>query len=631
LVVALLLVGLALFYWWQPPVNRAKVSEFGRYEGYSEAVYDGTRRISDYLSLSNGTRLAYDLILPTKKGVVADRALPVLFKYTPYLRTFTIFDESGKDIISDLYRMPWMQRAYLRLRYWTDSAGGRLIDPVFRDRWLGRMLQHGYAVIVVERPGTGASFGRLDPSFETGARETDEIINWIAVQKWSDGNVGMFGNSWQGQIQLSAASTGNRHLKAIFPVSTWLDQYTLIYPGGVYNKGFGQFFSWSQAFLDSKVVTPVDRDRDGTLLAQARAERRGAAVGETVGAIMTRASFRDSKVGGRTIWAGEYMPYAHKDRINRAGVPMYLMAGWYDIVTRDAFLLYANFNVPKRLAVRPLDHSQTDESQFDLDLAAEAHRWFDYWLKGVRNGVMDEPPIFYYLMGGDGKLGWRSTDAWPLGKQTLTRLYFGAGEPPGSGVLRPEAPMSEDAADRHAVDYTATTGKKSRWTAVNWVREYPDMRTNDAEALTFTTPPLEAAVEVIGHPLVRIWLSSDAPDLDVFAYLEEVDRDGNAKYITEGNLRVSHRSLSQAPYENFGLPFQRHSESERKSILAGEAVEVVFDLLPTAYRFSEGKRIRVTIAFADADNFDTPIVQPSPIVRLHRDRNRPSSIELPAQ
>ena len=75
-----------------------KVSDFGKYQGYSEAIYDGTRRSSDYLTLSNGTRLAYDLILPTKKGVPAGEPLPVLFKYTPYLRTFTLFDKDGKNI-----------------------------------------------------------------------------------------------------------------------------------------------------------------------------------------------------------------------------------------------------------------------------------------------------------------------------------------------------------------------------------------------------------------------------------------------------------------------------------------------------------------------------------------------------
>ena len=78
---------------------RVKVSQFGRYQGHSEAVYDGYQRSSQYLVLGDGTRLAYDLYLPTKGGVPADQPLPTLFKYTPYLRTFTIFDENGSNYL----------------------------------------------------------------------------------------------------------------------------------------------------------------------------------------------------------------------------------------------------------------------------------------------------------------------------------------------------------------------------------------------------------------------------------------------------------------------------------------------------------------------------------------------------
>ena len=75
-------------------VNR-KISQFGQYQGYSEAIYDGYQRSSHYLTLEDGTRLAYDLYLPTQDDAPADEPLPALFKYTPYLRTFTIFDEDG--------------------------------------------------------------------------------------------------------------------------------------------------------------------------------------------------------------------------------------------------------------------------------------------------------------------------------------------------------------------------------------------------------------------------------------------------------------------------------------------------------------------------------------------------------
>ena len=140
---------------------------------------------------------------------------------------------------------------------------------------------------------------------------------------------------------------------------------------------------------------------------------------------------------------------------------------------------------------------------------------------------------------------------------------------------------------------------------------------------------MEAAVQVIGHPVAHVWLSSDAPDLDVFAYLEEVGANGDSTYITEGNLRASHRTLGQAPYDNLGLPYHSYFKSDQKLIPAGEPVELVFDLLPTAYQFARGKRIRITIAFADADNFETPALDPAPKLRLLRDANHPSFIQLP--
>jgi putative CocE/NonD family hydrolase len=621
LLLFVLLMGGFLLY--KRGIAQEKVSAFGKYEGYSEAIYDDARRTSDYLMLSNGTRLAYDLMLPMKKGTPAEGRLPVLFKYTPYLRTFTIFDEKGKNIIADLYDLGWKERAMLRIRYWI-SDQGRFMDPLFRTGWLKNMVKHGYAVIVVERPGTGASFGKLNPSFEAGAREVDEILNWIAAQEWCNGNIGMYGDSWQGQIQFSAASTGNPHLKAIFPASTWLDNYTgSLYPGGVYNKAFGDFFTWSQKFLNSNVVTPVDRDQDGQLLAQARAERGDATVGDKFTEVFKQFRFRDSTTPeGYKIWLDSMAHPPFMNRVNQARVPTYMVAGWYDLFVRDMFQLYSNLSVPKRLLVRPLDHSGIEKKHPDLDVGVEAHRWFDYWLKGIHNGIMDEPPLHYYLLGASAKEAWRSADSWPVKNVGKKNFYFGP-------TLQPETPSAFGTFDTYRLDYSTTTGNLSRWTAVNWGHKYPNMRSNDAKALTCTTVPLDSPVQVIGHPVVHIWLRTDAPDLDLFVYLEEVDDEGNSTYVTEGNLRASHRALGRASFENLGLPWHNHFKSELQAIPAGEPMELVFDLLPTAYQFSKGRRIRVTAAFADADNFDTPAIDPVPVVHLLREKNHPSFIELP--
>ena len=626
-------VVIALFLLYKKESRETKVSEFGKYQGYSEKLYDGNKRTSDYLALPDGTRLAYDLILPTKKGIPADGPLPVLFKYTPYLRTFTIFDKNGKNLIAEFMDLGWKEKAMLRIRYWL-SGQGHLMDPLFRSRWLKDLVKHGYAVIIVERPGTGASFGVMNPGMEATAKEENEILNWIASQTWCNGNIGMFGESQQAWCQFAAAATGNPHLKAIFPASSQLDMYdALEYRGGVYNKAFNSFYAKVVPLLEN-LATPVDSDKDQGLLQQARQERSGSMDGKTMATIVAQYPFRDSSTPeGKMLWRGMAL-YPFIERINRSGIPVYMTTGWYDIFLGDMFFWYDNLTVPKRVTVRPLDHSGMDANGSDLDFGVEARRWFDYWLKGIRNGIMDESPIHYYVIGAPKKEAWQASNQWPLAKQKPAPFYFGGGKT-GSiasvndGFLNTEAPTAQGAFDTYTVDYTATTGKNSRWVAVEEAHNYPDMRTNDKKALTYTTSPFETETEVTGHPVVHLWLATDAPDLDAFVYLEEVNDSGKSSYITEGTLRASHRKLSKAPFKNLGLPFHSHYRDDVMRIPAGEPIELVFNLLPTSYRFPKGSRIRITVAFADADNFETPILNPAPKLRLLRDRDHQSFIQLP--
>jgi putative CocE/NonD family hydrolase len=179
------------------------------------------------------------------------------------------------------------------------------------------------------------------------------------------------------------------------------------------------------------------------------------------------------------------------------------------------------------------------------------------------------------------------------------------------------------------VDYSPTTGETPHWTGLAFTHKYPEMSDHDALGLTYTTPSLETPVSIIGHPIIHLWLSTEAPDLDVFVYLEEVDGKGKSTYITQGIMRASHRTPGQAPFENFGLPWFDHFESELQPIPAGEPFELVFDLFPTAYQFSEGNRIRITITFADDGNFDTPILDPAPTLKLLRNTSYPTYVELP--
>ena len=610
-----------------------RVSRFGEYEGYSEARFDGYVRRSDYLTLSGGTTLAYDLLLPARKGAAADEPLPVLLMHTTYLRAMKLV-EDGQIVFDELFDLPWFARGALRLRAWL-KKDGHIGDIVFRSPWLERLLHHGYAVVVVERSGTGASSGILSAGFADVAAEIDEVLNWIAARPWSDGSVGMFGTSMVAMAQYAAASANNPHLKAILPVASSFDMYSAItYPGGVNCTGFGRTLSGSTGVLE-RMIVPVDGDPDGARLARILEDRRERSLSDVSARGFSLAPFRDSDnpyLQGQKLWRDVGL-YHLLDGINRSGVAVYNSAGWYDLFARDSLLWYANLSTPHRLHVRPLFHNDLGKSGADLDFAAEAHRWFDYWLKGIDNGIMDEPPVRYYVVGAPKGEAWRAARQWPLPGVRRIRFYCAPG-PSGSvastndGLLRTEAPNG-GGADVYTVDYSTTSGADARWSAVVKEGRYPARRADDEKALTYTTEPLEADLEIAGHPVAHLWLTTQAPDLDLFVYLEEVDARGRVAYVTEGNLRASHRALGQAPFDNLGLPFHRSYREDVAPIPPGEPVELVFDLLPTARRFRRGNRIRLAVACADADNFDTPVLDPAPEVRLLRDAVHASCVELP--
>ena len=200
-----------------------------------------------------------------------------------------------------------------------------------------------------------------------------------------------------------------------------------------------------------------------------------------------------------------------------------------------------------------------------------------------------------------------------------------------TGVLILVPPVTTVGADEYQVDYSTTSGTATRWTAGYDVMTVPypnTMMFNDEKALTYTTAPLSTEVEVTGHPVVHLWVSSSASDGDFFVYLEDVSEAHYSKYVTEGNLRASHRAISKAPYEFLGLPYHR-SYVEDIADLPDQPVELVFDLLPTSYVFEAGHRIRVTITGADKDNGLTPQLDPPPTITLYRDSDHASYLELP--
>ncbi|UCC50381.1 MAG: CocE/NonD family hydrolase [Anaerolineaceae bacterium] len=222
---------------------------------------------------------------------------------SPYGRALTQFDETGHCDFCDFPGAPWYYKVAMRGRR---LMLGDVKNSVQGTAWLGDVLRSGYAVVVVERPQTGASFGSW-PDNNGIVNDLDEHLNWIAAQPWSDGNIGMVGDSINARIQFFAATTGNPLLKAILPATTWMDNYSaVLFPGGVPNLAFIRIYPAIQYFFDN-MATPVDDDTVGSLLAQARAERGNtpalAAGAESVGRIPFRDRMtEDDKMCGAPTW-----------------------------------------------------------------------------------------------------------------------------------------------------------------------------------------------------------------------------------------------------------------------------------------------------------------------------------------
>ena len=556
--------------------------------------------------MRDGVRLAIDIIRPAKDGKAVYKPLPVVWTHNRYRRAYELKD---------------------RLISVADS-------PDIRN-----LLRHGYVAASVDSRGSGASFGKaLGVWTPEETQDAYEITEWLAKQPWCDGKIGMFGGSYLGVTQLMAASKKPPHLKAIFPVVALFDLY------GVGNSGEGvprddMTKQWSELTrrLDLEMIAaPVDNDKSGVLLKKAVEDHKA---NRSLISILAPLKFRnglDEVTGARPYL--EWAPSGYIKEINEAGVPMYLWGGWFDAFDKDTFLMYRNFTGSKRLTVGAWSHSPKDpdivKDEF-MTLAVEEIRWFDYWLKGIDNGIMNEPPIHYQVMLEPKKNFWKIASQWPVPEAKTVDYYFGNGRSgsvssANDGFLVKKAPAGSSGSDSYRVDYTATSGTTSRWdNAVGGGFGYPDMSTNDTRGLTYTTRPLTGDVVMTGHPLVRLRVSSTATDGEFFAYLEEVDIEGASRYISEGAIRASCRALNDPPYDNLGLPYHRSYDTDVSPVKPGEIVELDFDLEPTSKVFVKGSRIRLTITCADKDNVTPEAVDPPPTVTVYRNAAHASFVSLP--
>jgi putative CocE/NonD family hydrolase len=587
-----------------------KVSRPGLYKGYSEEKYGCCSRESTYVPMpTDGTRLAIDIYHPIERGTQKKVAgkFPVLLTTTRYHRTNEV---DGKPV-------PLPQNH---------------LAP-----YASQFVKHGYIVAIADVRGTGASFG-IDhgPFSPLETEDSYYLIEWLAKQQWSEGKVGMFGLSYLGITQHKAASKKPPALKALFPQVAFWDMYAFVYNNGIFIDDFIKVWGDANVLLDANITIEdqiypaarVDKDKDGTLRAEASF---GHGANFQVFEESNHHPYRDSRLRQGVKWYLQNSPFTYANEIQDSKVAIYTLGGWFDGFTRDIFIPYNTIANPQKVIVGPWNHGSRD----GFDMAAEHLRWFDYHLKGIQNGIMVEDPITYYTINADPGTEWKTSKVWPLENQNPSVFYFRAGKS-GSvasindGLLSGEKSETLDAADNYTIDYSTTTGKKTCWYATAGLPfELPDRKPQDEKGLTYTSAALSSKLEVTGHPVVQLWVSCNTSDVDVFAYLEDVDANGFSHYVTEGRLRALHRAQSHPPYAFAGLPYHSGNVGDVKVLKPGVTAKLAFDLLATSYVFKAGHRIRIAIMGADMDNFHTPERVIPPVLSVYRNKSLASNVVLP--
>lgn len=576
---------------------------------------------SSYVPMRDGVRIAVSVWLPREAKAATPR--PAVMASTRYWRAMALRED--------------------RPEYQTSF-------PFAFHLW-----ERGYVLVACDARGTGASFGTREMEIPPDeVADLGELVEWVSVQPWCDGRVATTGTSYTANTALMSCAAGPPALEVGVARAMDFDVYRqLISPGGILNSWMADNWGGLTGAMDRNDaavvfadqsdeiknvvigVRPVDEDEEGVLLGGAVAEHK-----DNFNATEIREFLEfidDGRRGRPDVGLESFAIYHHREAIQASAKPIVYRAGWHDAGTSlGAMSFFTSFSNPKRVIVGPWNHGgdfRADpfrpgdglhpeaippEEVFD-QVVSSLDPFFKIGAEPLEMNVLE-----YYTLGENR---WKSTRVWPLPETRMKRMYLWAGH-----AMRSEPPEDATGRDSYKVDPTAGTGDCNRWHTQVAHRSvhHPDRREEDKKLLVYDSPPLEEAVEITGHPVVRLNVRSTAPDGQFFAYLEAVLPDGTVKLITEGQLRAIHRKVSNdpPPYTIFG-PYHSYKRVDAMPLVPGEVASIAFDLFPMSVRFEKGWHIRLAIAGADKDVFDPIPGCEAAEITLERNARYPSFIDLP--
>lgn len=598
--------------------------QIGAYQGQTPQYRQYTTQ-SVYIPMRDGVKLAAEVVLP--KDLPAGEKIPVLLSQTRYWRAIEL-------------RAPfkWFLKPEVANPDYKD------FQPFFTNR--------GYGLVTVDVRGTGASFGTWPyPWHRETIEDSREIVDWIVSQPWSNGKLGAYGISYLGTTAELLAVLGHPAVKAVIPMFNHPDAYRdIAFPGGIFDDRFVKAWGYFDQVLDSntvpkefgilgniavKGVKPVDEDVDGKLLKAAIREHGANGDAHQLARDIT---YRDELQADMGVCADDLAIHSFNDQLARSKTITCGWGSWMDAGTADAVLRrFLTYDNAQRAVIGAWEHGgrfnaspyRRPDAPPNPGLREQWHemlRFFDAYLKDSDNGVRDEKTLFYYTMGEEQ---WKMTSVWPPEGTTMQRWYLA-----GEQSLSQDRPEVESGSDKYEVDFQASTGEYNRWWEMGAIMNksvvYPDRAQASQRLLTYTSTPLEQNTEITGTAVVRLYVTSTETDGAFYVYLEDVDQQGQVRYVTEGQLRAIHHKVNeQDPPYKLQAPYHSFKQQDAQALIPGEMTEITFGLHPTSVLIRKGHRLRVSIAGHDQDTFMRLPTEGQPTISIARNKVHASSIDLP--
>ncbi|MFC8828407.1 CocE/NonD family hydrolase [Streptomyces sp. NPDC057137] len=447
---------------------------------------------------------------------------------------------------------------------------------------------HGYACVRVDLRGTGDSEGVLrDEYLEQEQSDAEEVLAWVAEQPWCDGSTGMMGLSWGAFAALQVAARQPPSLRAIVIASFTDDRYAddMHYMGG--------------AMLSDNLAEA------GTMFAYATCPPDPAVVGER---------WRDmwhERLENTRPWVLEWLRHQRRDEYWRhASVcedyqavrcPVLASSGWADGYSNAVTRLLGNLDVPRRGLIGPWSHKfpHLGEPGPAIGYLQEVVRWWDHWLKGEDNGVMDGPMLRTWMQESvppstsyEERPGrWVAEPSWPSPNiEPVTRplsrhrigLPVASSAASVSGAAGRETEVGAKAeAEAMTVQSPLSVGQfAGKWASYNAPPDLPyDQREEDGGSLVFDSEQLTETVEILGSATVELELSVNEPVATVAARLSDVTPDGSATRVSYGVLNLT-RLDPDAP----------------EALEPGRRYRATVHLNGVAQSFPPGHRIRLSLS-----------------------------------